>query len=248
MVVATDRYVAEDAVRPDHGRLRAAAAGRRRRRGPRGRARWCTTTCPATSRRTCCRRSATSPAAIAAAPHVLELDLEVERSASHAAGGHGRLRALGRRRGPLRVYTSTQTSTGVRAAVAAKLGLPLQQGRVHRARRRRRLRRQDRAPVAGGGPGPVGGPRGSDREVKWTEDRREHFVSSRARARPGAARARSGSTTTGGCSASTSRSGTTTAPTRRTASSCRSSRRRSCSGRTSPAPTGSSSGRSTPTR
>ena len=44
----------------------------------------------------------------------------------HADGGQGRLRPLGQRRASsLRLYSSTQTSTGVRAAVAAKLGMPL---------------------------------------------------------------------------------------------------------------------------
>ena len=62
-----------------------------------------------------------------------------------------------RRRGGMRIWTSTQTSTGVRAAVAAKLGLAAgRRGRDH-PRRRRRLRGQDHAPVAGRGAGAVGG-------------------------------------------------------------------------------------------
>ena len=77
----------------------------------------------------------------------------------------------------MRVYSSTQTSTGVRAAVAAKLGLPL--GKVECI-----------APMVGGGfgvkivhpwPEEVLVPwaaRELDREVKWVEDRREHFISS----------------------------------------------------------------------
>jgi carbon-monoxide dehydrogenase large subunit len=64
-------------------------------------------------------------AAIAAAPHVLELDLEIERSASTPLEGRGVLARWDARAGRLRMWTSTQTSTGVRAAVAAKLGLAL---------------------------------------------------------------------------------------------------------------------------
>ena len=56
----------------------------------------------------------------------------------------------------LRVYTSTQASTSVRAAIAAKLRAVAGEGRGHRARRRRRLRREDRAPVAGGAAGADG--------------------------------------------------------------------------------------------
>jgi carbon-monoxide dehydrogenase large subunit len=115
--------------------------------------------------------------AIDAAPHVLQLDLEVERSASTPLEGRGvyaRWDAVDDR---LRIYSSTQTSTGVRAAVAAKLGLPLAQVECI-------------APDVGGGfgvkimhpwPEEVLVPwaaRRLGREVKWTEDRREHFVSS----------------------------------------------------------------------
>ena len=126
-------------------------------------------------------------------------------------------------------------------------GMPLDEGRVRRARRGRRLRRQDHAPVARGGARARGRRRSLGREVKWTEDRREHFVVQRARARAAAGGHRRLRRRRASCSPSTCGSGTTTAPTRRTASSSRSSRRPSCSGRTSPAPTASSSGRSTRT-
>ena len=98
MVVATDRYVAEDAVRADPGRLRAAARRRRHRGRPRRRRTSCTTTCPATSPPTWCRRSATSTAAIAAAPHTLDARPRHRAQRLHADGGQGRLRPLGRRR------------------------------------------------------------------------------------------------------------------------------------------------------
>jgi aerobic carbon-monoxide dehydrogenase large subunit len=116
-------------------------------------------------------------AAMAAAPHTLELDLSVERSASMPMEGKGVLAQWDPVEGSMRVYSSTQTSTSVRAAVAAKLGLPL--NKVHCI-----------APMVGGGfgvkivhpwPEEVLVPwaaRELGRDVKWVEDRREHFVSS----------------------------------------------------------------------
>ena len=118
-----------------------------------------------------------APAAIAAAPHVLELDLTIERSASMPLEGRGvlaRWDAEGRR---LRLWTSTQTATGVRAAVAAKLGLALADVEVI-------------TPDIGGGfgvkivhpwPEEVLVPwaaRLLGQPVKYTEDRLEHFVAS----------------------------------------------------------------------
>jgi CO/xanthine dehydrogenase Mo-binding subunit len=116
-------------------------------------------------------------AAVAAAPHRLELELEVERSASTPLEGRGvdaRWDAADR---SLRVYSSTQTSTSVRMALAAKLGVPVDRVEVI-------------APDVGGGfgvkivhpwPEEVLVPWAAMRlgaEVKWVEDRREHFVSS----------------------------------------------------------------------
>src|SRR5258708_9121924 len=66
-------------------------------------------------------------AAIATAPHVLELDLEIERSASTPLEGRGVLARWDEQQKRLVLWTSTQTSTGVRAALAAKLGLDLSQ-------------------------------------------------------------------------------------------------------------------------
>src|SRR6476620_12126853 len=76
----------------------------------------------------------------------------------------------------LRVYSSTQAATAVRAAIAAKLGLPLPKVEVI-------------APDVGGGFGvkimhpwpeeilvPLAAMR-LRRPVKWVEDRREHFIS-----------------------------------------------------------------------
>ncbi|HET8613978.1 MAG TPA: aerobic carbon-monoxide dehydrogenase large subunit [Actinomycetales bacterium] len=120
-------------------------------------------------------------AALAAAPHTLTLDLFVERSASMPMEGKGVYATWSTDEGSVRVYTSTQASTSVRAAVAAKLGLDL-------------TKVECIAPDVGGGFGvkivhpwpeevlvPWAARRlaraGVAREVKWTEDRREHFVS-----------------------------------------------------------------------
>ena len=115
--------------------------------------------------------------AMAAAPHRLTLDLEVERSASMPMEGRGVYARWDAAEGRMRVYSSTQTSTSVRAAVAAKLGLPL-------------TKVECVAPMIGGGfgvkimhpwPEEVLVPWAARRlgqEVKWVEDRREHFVSS----------------------------------------------------------------------
>jgi CO/xanthine dehydrogenase Mo-binding subunit len=116
-------------------------------------------------------------AAMAAAPHTLDLELSIERSASMPMEGKGVYARWDAADGSMTVYSSTQTSTGVRAAVAAKLGLPLNKVDCI-------------APMVGGGfgvkivhpwPEEVLVPwaaRELDRGVKWVEDRREHFVSS----------------------------------------------------------------------
>ncbi len=114
-------------------------------------------------------------AAIAAAPHVLELDLDIQRSASTPMEGRGVYARWDADEGSLRMYSATQNSVGVRAAVAAKLGLPL-------------AKVECIAPDVGGGfgvkimhpwPEEVLVPwaaRTLGREVKWCEDRREHFT------------------------------------------------------------------------
>ncbi|MFC8501993.1 aerobic carbon-monoxide dehydrogenase large subunit [Pedococcus sp. NPDC057267] len=115
--------------------------------------------------------------AMASAAHTLELELSIERSASMPLEGRGVYARWDDEREELRIYSSTQTSTGVRAAVAAKLDLPL-------------AKVECIAPDVGGGFGvKINHPwpeevlvpwaaRVLGRPVKWTEDRREHFVSS----------------------------------------------------------------------
>ncbi len=116
-------------------------------------------------------------AAIAAAPRRLELDLTIERSACTPMEGRGTVARWDADTNRLQVWSSTQTSTGVRAAVAVKLGLDLGQVDVI-------------TPDVGGGFGvkinhpwpeellvPLAA-RTLGRTVKYTEDRREHFISS----------------------------------------------------------------------
>jgi carbon-monoxide dehydrogenase large subunit len=62
-------------------------------------------------------------AAIAAAPHRLTLDLQVERSASTPLEPRGVLARWDTESRRLRMWSSTQTATGLRAAIAAKLQL-----------------------------------------------------------------------------------------------------------------------------
>ncbi|MDP9841269.1 aerobic carbon-monoxide dehydrogenase large subunit [Streptosporangium lutulentum] len=115
--------------------------------------------------------------AIEAAPHTLAFRLDIERSASMPLEGRGVYARWDADDRSLRVYSSTQTSTSVRMAIAAKLGLPLPKVEVI-------------APDVGGGfgvkivhpwPEEVLVPWAAivlGHEVKWTEDRREHFISS----------------------------------------------------------------------
>ncbi len=116
-------------------------------------------------------------AAMAAAPHVLELDLDMERSMGSALEGracHARWDRHDRR---LRVQNATQTPTSVRFALANILELPDEQVDVV-------------AHDVGGGfgtkvihPWPediltAWAAINYDHEVKFTEDRTEHFISS----------------------------------------------------------------------
>jgi carbon-monoxide dehydrogenase large subunit len=116
-----------------------------------------------------------APAAIEAAPHRLEFRLDIERSASMPLEGRGVYARWDADDQSLRVYSSTQASTSVRAAIAAKLGLA--PGKVEVI-----------APDVGGGfgvkivhpwPEEILVPwaaRLLGHEIKWAEDRREHFV------------------------------------------------------------------------
>ena len=120
--------------------------------------------------------------AIASAPHRLSLDLTVERSASMPMEGRGTAARWDPDAKRLQVWSSTQTSTGLRAAVAAKLDLDLVQVECI-------------APDVGGGFGvkivhpwpeevlvPARPRTPLARPVKWIEDRAS-TSSARARAR-----------------------------------------------------------------
>ncbi len=185
MVVATDRYVAEDACQAivvTYEFLEPVVGIEAARRADR----LVHTDVPDNVAAHLVQSTDADPLAVEramdAAPHVLELDLEIERSASMPLEGKGVLARWDESEQSLRVHTSTQASTSVRAAVAAKLALPLTQ--VHAI-----------APDVGGGFGvkivhpwpeevlvPWAAKRlaaaGLGDQVKWVEDRREHFVSS----------------------------------------------------------------------
>ncbi|MGL5857582.1 MAG: aerobic carbon-monoxide dehydrogenase large subunit [Angustibacter sp.] len=185
MVVARDRYVAEDACQaivvryqPSPAVVGVAAA--------REAARAVHADVPDNVAAHLVQHTSDDPdavdAALRAAPHRLELDLEVERSASMPLEGKGVLARWDNDEDALLVHSSTQASTSVRAALAARLALP--PARVHVV-----------APDVGGGFGvkimhpwpeevlvPWAARRlalaGLGEAVKWVEDRREHFVSS----------------------------------------------------------------------
>jgi carbon-monoxide dehydrogenase large subunit len=176
MVVATDRYLAEDAAEAvvvDYAELppvvgidAARAAGH-----------LVHADVPGNIAAHMVQEVGDAAAAIAAAPHVLELELTIERSASTPLEGRGVLARWDPESRRLRIWTSTQTSTGVRAAVAARLGLALADVDVI-------------TPDVGGGfgvkivhpwPEEVLVPWAAmqlGRPVKFTEDRLEHFLAS----------------------------------------------------------------------
>ncbi len=176
MVVATDRYVAEDVcdrIRVDYEPLPPVVGVANARAAEL----LVHDDVPGNVAANLVQEVGDAVAAIAAAPHVLELELEVERSASMPMEGRGVYARWDPDDRSLRVYTSTQTSTSVRMALAAKLDVPVDRVEVI-------------APDVGGGFGvKIVHPWPEEilvswaamtlgREVKWTEDRREHFVAS----------------------------------------------------------------------
>ncbi|MGW2312967.1 aerobic carbon-monoxide dehydrogenase large subunit [Actinomadura luteofluorescens] len=175
MVVARDRYLAEDAaerIRVEYEPLPPVVGIRTAERAEH----LVHDDVPGNVGAVLVQENGDAAAAIDAAPHVLEFRLSIERSASMPLEGRGVYARWDADDGSLRVYSSTQASTSVRAAIAARLGLP--NGKVEVI-----------APDVGGGfgvkivhpwPEEVLVPwaaRLLDREIKWTEDRREHFVS-----------------------------------------------------------------------
>jgi CO/xanthine dehydrogenase Mo-binding subunit len=176
MVVATNRYVAEDAaalIRVDYEYLPAVVGIETARAAEH----LVHDDVPGNVGAVMVQQTGDADAAIDAAPHALELDLAIERSASMPMEGKGVLARWDPDDRSLLMHTSTQTSTSVRQAVAAKLALPVDRVEVV-------------TPDVGGGfgvkivhpwPEEVMVPWAAirlGRPVKWTEDRREHFVSS----------------------------------------------------------------------
>lgn len=176
MVVAADRYAAEDAaeaIRVEYEPLPAVVGVENARRAEHR----VHADCPDNVAAHLVQETGDAVTAIERAPHTIHLDLDVERSASMPLEGKAVYARWDTVDASLRVYTSTQASTSVRAALAAILDMPLHKVEVV-------------APDVGGGfgvkivhpwPEEVLVPwaaRTLDAEVKWVEDRREHFVSS----------------------------------------------------------------------
>ncbi|GAA1395360.1 aerobic carbon-monoxide dehydrogenase large subunit [Luteococcus peritonei] len=176
MVVATDRYVAEDAcqrILVDYDVLPPVIGLEQAREATR----LVHDTAPGNIGAHLVQSVGDAPAAIEDAPHVLELDLNFERSACMPMEGKAVLARWDESDQKLRVHSSTQTATGLRAALAAKLELPLSKVDVI-------------TPDVGGGFGvKINHPWPEElcvaaaalrlnTEVKWIEDRREHFISS----------------------------------------------------------------------
>ena len=176
MVVARDRYLAEDAaerVLVDYQPLPAVVGTAAARDG----ASLVHESVPGNVAATMVQSNGDVDAAMAAAPRTLELDLSIERSAATPLEGRGVLARWDTEAHRMRLWTSTQTSTGVRAAVASKLDLALTDVDVI-------------TPDVGGGfgvkivhpwPEEVLVPwaaRALGRPVKFVEDRREHFIAS----------------------------------------------------------------------
>ena len=176
MVVATDRYAAEDAVERiavDYEVLPAVVGPENARDAVHA----VHDEIPDNVAAHLVQTIGDAPGAIAAAPHTLEFRLDIERSAStpmETRGTYARWDADDRR---LHLYSSTQAPTSVRAAVASFLELPLAQVECI-------------APDIGGGfgvkimhpwPEEILVPwaaRALGHDVKYVEDRREHFISS----------------------------------------------------------------------
>jgi len=175
MVVARDRYLAEDAANRIHVAYEPLPAVVGHERAASGQL-LVHDDIPGNLAATLTQEIGDAPGRIAAAPNRLTFRLDIDRSAStpmETRGVHARWDADDQR---LRVHSSTQTPTSVRAVVASYLELPLAQVECV-------------APDIGGGfgvkivhPWPEEllvpwAARLLGHEVKFTEDRREHFIS-----------------------------------------------------------------------
>ncbi len=176
MVVATDRYVAEDVValiEVTYDFLPAVIGIQ----GSRQATHLVHDDVPGNVAATMVQEVGDATAAVESAPHRGSLSLSIERSASMPMEGKGVHARWDADDESLLVHTSTQSSTSVRQAIAAKLSLPVDRVEVV-------------TPDVGGGfgvkivhpwPEEILVPWAAirlGRAVKWAEDRREHFVSS----------------------------------------------------------------------
>ena len=176
MVVATDRYVAEDVaglIHVAYDPLPAVVGVANARDG----ATLVHNDVPGNRAAHMVQEVGDAAAAIERSPRQQRLELAIERSASMPMEGKGVLARWDADDESLLVHTSTQTSTSVRQAIAAKLSLPVDRVEVV-------------TPDVGGGfgvkivhpwPEEILVPwaaRRLGRPVKWVEDRREHFISS----------------------------------------------------------------------
>jgi aerobic carbon-monoxide dehydrogenase large subunit len=124
MVVAENRYIAEDAVQRiavDYEYLPAVVGIDVAREATH----LVHDDVPGNVAATMVQQTGDADAAIDRAPHVLEIDLSIERSASMPMEGKGVLARWDNDDQSLLMHTSTQTSTSVRQAVAVKLALPV---------------------------------------------------------------------------------------------------------------------------
>ena len=178
MVVATDRYVAEDAaalIEVTYEFLPPVVGVEHRARRP---SRWCTTTCPGNVAARMVQESGDAAAAIAAAPHRRRCRCRIERSASMPMEGKGVLAALGRRR---RVAAGAHVDPDVDQRAAGDRGQARAAGRPGRGASRptSAAASASRSCTRGRRRCWCRGRRsGSAEPVKWAEDRREHFISS----------------------------------------------------------------------
>ena len=185
-------------------------------------------------------------AAFEQAAHVFTEDLFIERSCGSPIEARGVVAVYEPRLGTLTVWDATQAPLTIKNGLANMLGLP-------------EFKVEVIAPDVGGGFGtkimmffaeevlvPWAAMR-LRRPVKWTEDRREHFISANQE-RGQLHSARWPSTRTVASWRSRTCSSTTRAHTPRTAWWCRSSPPPSCQARTGCPTTGPSSRSSTPTR
>jgi carbon-monoxide dehydrogenase large subunit len=177
MVVATDRYVAEDAaarIRVTYEPLPAVVDLTSAAEPGSARAH---TDLEDNVAGTFAEEKGDVDAALERAAHVFEWRFEIERSAAMPMEGRAVVASYDDGDGTLTVYDSTQAPTGIRGGLAALFGVDVERVQVV-------------APDVGGGfgvkvmqfyPEEVLVPwaaRTLGTPVKWTEDRREHFIGS----------------------------------------------------------------------